>query len=49
MLRNTLIPCILLISLDQNVSIRFMNKYGKHEVVGSNPTRAKFLYRIEKP
>ena len=23
--------------------------HGKHEVVGSNPTRAKFLYGIEKP
>ena len=23
--------------------------HGKHEVVGSNPTRANFLYRIEKP
>ena len=23
--------------------------HGKHEVVGSNPTRADFLYGIEKP
>ena len=23
--------------------------HGKHEVVGSNPTRANFLYGIEKP
>ena len=23
--------------------------YGKQEVVGSNPTRANFLYGIEKP
>ena len=23
--------------------------HGKHEVVGSNPTRANFLYGIKKP
>ena len=23
--------------------------YGKHDVVGSNPTRANFLHGIEKP
>ena len=23
--------------------------HGKHEVVGSNPTRGNFLYEIEKP
>ena len=23
--------------------------YGKYEIVGSNPTRANFLYGIEKP
>ena len=26
-----------------------MQFHGKHEVVGSTPTRANFLYGIEKP
>ena len=27
----------------------YIYTHGKHEVVGSNPNRANFLYGIEKP
>ena len=35
---------------DPNYEYVYINsEHGKHEVVGSNPTRANILYGIEKP